>query len=234
VLLACADVRRPWLLRGELASAHQLATLDVDALVRGDTEAVRASLPDVELTRDDDPALLVCTNGRRDLCCAVRGRPVALEVARRRPGQVWETTHTGGHRFSPTGVLLPSGQTLGRLYADLGAEALDAAAGGRLAPDLIGAVHDRGLSALEAPVRAAVSAVRELVSERALDALSGSAEPVLGADDRWVVRVSHSDGRTWSAEAVRAVLGPDRPESCVKQAVPQVGWSVSVATVATA
>lgn len=228
VLLACADVRRPWLLRAELASAHQLATLDVEALVRGDVDAVRASLPDVELMWDDDPALLVCTNGRRDLCCAVRGRPVALEAARSRPGQVWETTHTGGHRFSPTGVLLPTGQTLGRFDPDLGVEALDAAADGRLAPDLIGSVHDRGLSALDAPVRAAVSAVRELVSEAELDALTGSAEPVAGSDDRWTVRVSHADGRTWSADAARTVLGPDRPESCVKQAVPQVGWSVSL------
>ena len=32
------------------------------------------------------PALLVCTNARRDLCCAVRGRPLALEAAAARPG----------------------------------------------------------------------------------------------------------------------------------------------------
>lgn len=231
VLLACADVRRPWLLRGELVSPHQLTTLDVEGLVRGDVGAVRASLPDVDLAQDDEPALLVCTNGRRDLCCAVRGRPVALDAARSRPGQVWETTHTGGHRYSPTGVLLPTGQTLGRLDSCQAAEALDAAAGGRLARDLIGSVHDRGLSALDAPVRAAVSAVRELVSEPVLASLTGSAEPV--GDDRWVVTVSHRDGRMWTAEAVRTALGPDRPESCVKPAVPQVGWSVSQATLAT-
>lgn len=227
VLLACADVRRPLLLRAELASAQQLAALDVEALVRGDVDAVRASLPGVSLTWHDAPALLVCTNGRRDLCCAVRGRPVALEAARTRPGQVWETTHTGGHRFSPTGVLLPTGQTLARMDVDLAVEALDAAADGRIAPDLVGSVHDRGLSALDAPVRAAVSAVRELVSEVVLGSLTGSAEPV--ADDRWAVTVSHEDGRTWTAEAVRGVLGPDRPESCTKGAVPQVGWSVSLA-----
>ncbi|MGN6611520.1 MAG: sucrase ferredoxin [Angustibacter sp.] len=226
VLLACADVARPWLLRGELADPHQLEALDVAALVRGDQAAVRSSLPDVELVQDDEPALLVCTNGRRDLCCAVRGRPVAIEAGARRPGQVWETTHTGGHRYSPTGVLLPSGQTLGRFDADLAVAALDAAAHGNLAPQLHGPDHDRGLSALDAPVRAAVSAVREAIGEPHLAALAGSAEQV--SDDTWGVRVTHTDGRAWAVEAARRVLGPDRPESCVKPAVPQVGWSVRI------
>ncbi len=226
VLLACADLRRALLLRGELADPHQLAGLDVAALVRGDVTTVRASVPDVDLVEHREPMLLVCTNGRRDLCCAVRGRPVALAAAARRPGQVWETTHTGGHRYSPTGVLLPSGQTLARVDADLAVAALEAAADGELLRSLHGPAHDRGLSALEAPVRAAVSAVREASGEPALAALTGTATPV--GDDRWQVTVRHADGRAWSVVSERRVLGPDRPESCVKPAVAQVGWSVSV------
>lgn len=224
VLLACADVSRPWLLRAELSDPQQLAALDVAALVRGDQTAVRASLPDVSLVVDDEPALLVCTNGRRDLCCAVRGRPVAIEAGARRPGAVWETTHTGGHRYSPTGVLLPTGQTLGRFDTDLAVGALDAARRGELAPPLHGPIHDRGLSALDAPVRAAVSAVRAGAGEALLTALTGTAEQV--SDDAWQVTVTHTAGRTWEVDAHRTVLGPDRPESCVKPAVPQVGWSV--------
>lgn len=226
VLLACSDVARPWLLRGELADPQQLATVDVTALVRGDQAAVRESLPGVDLQVDVEPALLVCTNGRRDLCCAVRGRPVAIEAGARRPGQVWETTHTGGHRYSPTGVLLPTGQTLGRFDTELAVAALDAATRGELAPPLHGPDHDRGLSALSAPVRAAVSAVRSAVGETALAVLTGSAEQA--SDDAWHVTVTHADGRMWVADATRTVLGPDRPESCVKPAVPQVGWSVRV------
>ena len=226
VLLASADVRAPVLLHGQVDDPAQLLPLDVEALVRDDVVAVRSSVPDVRLTAADEPALLVCTNGRRDLCCAVRGRPVAVEASARRPGQVWETTHTGGHRYSPTGVLLPTGQTLGRFDTDLAVAALDAASQGELAPQLHGPDHDRGLSALDAPVRAAVSAVREAVAEPTLRALTGTAEPT--SDDAWLVTVTHSDGRTWEADATRTVLGPDRPESCVKPAVPQVGWSVRV------
>ena len=88
-----------------------------------------AALP--ALVPSPEPALLVCTNARRDVCCAVRGRPVALQAAAERPGQVWECSHTGGHRFAPTAVLLPHGQTWARLSTAQAVSALDAAARGR-------------------------------------------------------------------------------------------------------
>ncbi|QIK75120.1 sucrase ferredoxin [Nocardioides piscis] len=61
---------------------------------------------------------LVCTNGRRDRCCAEVGRPIAAGLAARWPEETWETTHLGGHRFAGTLLALPSGHTLGRLSAD--------------------------------------------------------------------------------------------------------------------
>lgn len=61
---------------------------------------------------------LVCTNGRRDRCCAEVGRPVAAALAARWPEETWETTHLGGHRFAGTLLALPSGHTLGRLDAE--------------------------------------------------------------------------------------------------------------------
>ncbi|KRF34881.1 sucrase ferredoxin [Nocardioides sp. Soil805] len=68
-----------------------------------------------DLTAYDGPLWLVCTNGRRDRCCAEVGRPVAAALAERWPEATWETTHLGGHRFSGTLLALPSGHTLGRL-----------------------------------------------------------------------------------------------------------------------
>ncbi len=62
-----------------------------------------------------EPLWLVCTNGKRDRCCAEAGRPVAAAVSRRWPEETWETTHLGGHRFSATLLALPSGLTLGRV-----------------------------------------------------------------------------------------------------------------------
>ena len=68
---------------------------------------------------------LVCTNGKRDRCCAEIGRPIAGLLAATWPEGTWETTHLGGHRFSGTLLALPSGITLGRLDTDT---ALDACA----------------------------------------------------------------------------------------------------------
>ncbi|QGU06512.1 Sucrase/ferredoxin-like protein [Corynebacterium occultum] len=62
------------------------------------------------------PLVLVCTHGKRDLCCAVQGRPLAAELAQRFPGDVvWETSHTKGHRFAPSILLMPWGYSFGRL-----------------------------------------------------------------------------------------------------------------------
>ncbi|PKH37826.1 hypothetical protein SAMN05192575_101880 [Nocardioides alpinus] len=63
----------------------------------------------------DGPLWLVCTNGKRDRCCAELGRPIAGLLSQEWPEGTWETTHLGGHRFSGTLLALPSGITLGRL-----------------------------------------------------------------------------------------------------------------------
>src|SRR4051794_129563 len=52
-------------------------------------------------TYTQTPTYLVCTHGAHDVCCAVRGRPLAraLPLAGA-PVDVWETSHLGGDRFA--------------------------------------------------------------------------------------------------------------------------------------
>jgi hypothetical protein len=89
------------------------------------------------------PLWLVCTNGRRDRCCAEQGRPVAAALAERWPEGTWETTHLGGHRYAATLLALPSGHTLGRLDpASAVAACADLAAG------LVPLGHSRGRAGL--------------------------------------------------------------------------------------
>ena len=64
---------------------------------------------------DDKDLYLVCTHGKHDPCCALRGRPVAAAMAQVRPGQVWECSHIGGERFAANVLLLPSGLVYGRV-----------------------------------------------------------------------------------------------------------------------
>jgi hypothetical protein len=53
--------------------------------------------------------LLVCTNGRRDVCCALWGQRFYAAAAALLPN-VWQTTHLGGHRFAATAVSLPAAE----------------------------------------------------------------------------------------------------------------------------
>lgn len=225
-VLVASVTGRGWALRGQLTDPADLLALDVGALARADRAAVMASMP--TLVPDLAPTLLICTNGRRDVCCAIRGRPVALGAAAQLPGRVWETSHTGGHRYAPTGVLLPSGATLARLDVPLAVQALAAAARDELPTGLHGPVHDRGASGLPAHQRAAVSAVRHAAAVEGLHDLSAADIDPADGDPGQRVVVRHVDGRAWSVLAARVTRGPDRPESCVKAAVPQVVWTTTV------
>jgi hypothetical protein len=227
VYLGAGLAALPWLLQADLddpARLKQLDQLPRAALGSGDINAVQAAMG--ELQRSPRPVLLICSNSRRDVCCSVRGRPVALESGSQRPGQVWECSHTGGHRFAPTGVLLPHGQTFGRLCAVSAVAALDAAARGELPAELLGAACDRGRSHLGAPEQAAESTVRAQIGELRLHALSTTAAPRADRENAWQCQVTHLDGRSWDVVAVRGPSGDNLPESCGKQAVPTWRWTV--------
>jgi hypothetical protein len=160
-----------------------------------------------------DPQLLVCTNGTRDTCCARLGRPVADAAAAHRPDQVWEVTHTSGHRFAPTSVLLPSGSLHGRVLD--AAPLLAAESAGELV--LTGY---RGRSVWPAQGQVAEEHVRRAFDVTGLDDLT-----VSGAGADWLV--SHRDGRTW-----RVALTPydegERPESCGKASKPVTRYAATV------
>ncbi|MEU8783567.1 sucrase ferredoxin [Streptomyces sp. NPDC048637] len=173
-----------------------------------------------------EPMVLVCTNGKRDRCCALLGRPLAAELAAG-GSEVWEVTHIGGHRFSPTLFVLPYGYAYGRASAPLVKEAVEAARDGRITGD-----HCRGRSAWDRPGQAADLAIRGLIGEDRADALdvvrtdtvwpeprsADSRTPgisaVAGASPAWVVTIAHSDGRTWRVAVEQRADGAAAPASC--------------------
>jgi len=208
VLVAHARPGASWLLTTTVAAPEALLGLDWAAVADGDRDAVVASLPGLAPA---PPALLVCTNGSRDTCCARLGRPVASAAAARFPGRVWEATHTSGHRLAPTTVLLPSGALHGRV--------LDAAA--LLEAEDRGRLHlegYRGRSVWPAAGQVAEEHVRRTLGVTGLDDLD-----VAAAADGWTV--SHRDGRSWTV-GVTAYEEGERPESCGKAAKPVTRYAV--------
>jgi len=225
---------RPWLLEADLSDPARLTRLPWLSLPGSGSDsldAIRRALPELRVSAS--PVLMICSNSRRDVCCSVRGRPVAIESAFQRPGQVWECSHTGGHRFAPTGVLLPQGQVLGRLSGISAVAAVDAAGLGELPVELLGETHDRGRSHLIAPAQAAESTVRQQIQEPHFAALSTTATALPRQENAWHCRVIHVDGRHWDVLAARSPGGAELPESCGKEPVPSWQWSISVTSVLT-
>lgn len=87
-----------------LSSYEDLLSLDMDSILSGEKYA------------REEPLVIVCTNGERDVCCGKFGKPVYLEAAAGPHGRnVWQTNHIGGHRFAATFVCLPHGICYGRV-----------------------------------------------------------------------------------------------------------------------
>ncbi|SDJ36099.1 sucrase ferredoxin [Streptomyces indicus] len=100
------------------------------------------------------PVVLVCAHGLHDVCCAVRGRPVARALSERWPELVWECTHIGGDRFAANVVVAPDGV----YYGNLDAASAVAVVEEHLA-DRVHAEHLRGYTNLFPPQQTAVIAL---------------------------------------------------------------------------
>jgi len=194
-----------WLYAATTTDPQHLLGLDFAALGSGEPESFATALGG--RPHDGDPLALVCTNGKRDRCCALLGRPLAAELAASGVEGVWEVTHLGGHRFSPTVLCLPYGYAYGRAEAHAVKQVLHSAQEGRVVVE-----GCRGGSAWERPGQAAELAVRRAVGEYAAEALSVVRTD--GTAPRWEVTVAHADGRRWLVEVAQGASLPPRPESC--------------------
>lgn len=153
---------------------ERMLELDLSGPGRNDAETV------------EQPLVLVCTHGRRDVCCALKGRPLAAALAEEFPdGVVWESSHTKGHRFAPSIILMPWGYSFGRLN-EVAAKAMVSAAfeGVLFYPGNRG----RGLYGPEGQVREL--AVARQLQEAGEQLRYGQ----LRVEEETVI---HSDGRRW-------------------------------------
>ncbi|MFJ5262156.1 sucrase ferredoxin [Streptomyces sp. NPDC088387] len=196
---------RTWVRSATTADPGRLLDLDFAALGRGDHHSFDAVLQGRPYT--GDPLALVCTNGKRDRCCALLGRPLATELVASGAEGIWEVTHLGGHRFSPTVLILPYGYAYARAEAHTVKEVLQGVQEGRVVVE-----GCRGSSAWERPGQAAELAVRTAAHEYAAGVLS--VVDTVGAAPRWEVTVAHEDGRRWRVVVAQGASLPPRAESC--------------------
>ncbi|WP_371668702.1 sucrase ferredoxin [Streptomyces sp. NBC_00289] len=194
-----------WLHGATTRDPRRLLDLDFAALGAGDHRGFDAVLQG--RPHAGSPLALVCTNGKRDRCCALLGRPLAAELAASGADGTWEVTHLGGHRFSPTLLVLPHGYAYGRVGAPDVQEILHGVQEGRVVVE-----GCRGNSSWERPGQAAELAVRTSVGEYAAGALTVAR--IDGTAPHWEVTVAHTDGRHWRVVVAQGASVPPRPESC--------------------
>ncbi len=109
--------RRAWRVR-----ANEVEDL-ARAVLRADDDALGRVDPAPEAAGDTID-LLVCTHGRRDVCCGGSGSTLFAEAEEQLADLVaagelrlWRTSHTGGHRFAPTALSFPDGYAWAHLDA---------------------------------------------------------------------------------------------------------------------
>lgn len=213
VFLADSSPTAPWLAERVLADRSELLSV-------ADSLADLVTGPPEGFTALDEPVLLVCTNGRRDVCCAEKGRPIAAALAAAYPATTWETTHLGGHRFAGAMLALPAGLSYGRVGAESAVEIAQATAAGRI---VLG--HLRGRTSYDAAVQAAEIELLDRLGLDAIDALTLVGVKAAAADGKQQVTFRHSSGDV--TVQVTAIDEPPMRQSCADDvAKPSTSWRV--------
>ena len=111
VMIARSDLTDAWLCTRDVGSDHELARVlrdvDLDAIMHGHVPSGWG--------RATESVTLICTNGKRDVCCAIEGRRLIDELSNIAQHHYWECSHLGGHRYAPSVLLLPAGLVLGQI-----------------------------------------------------------------------------------------------------------------------
>jgi len=156
VYAAHAGTADRWLEHAHLPGPQALLDVDLRRMRGGGRLGLGSEQP--------EPIYLVCTNGRHDICCSERGRPVANALQEQFGDRVWEVSHIGGDRFAPNVVCLPAGVYLGRVNPDVAPDVV-----ARFDRGEIDLACYRGRCAYDFPTQAAEAFVREHTGATGID-----------------------------------------------------------------
>lgn len=157
--------------RLNIASHAELPTLDLPSLIADVTPQ----------PTDPKNLYLVCVHGKRDRCCALHGIAVHRVLDEQDlDGELWQSSHQGGHRFAATMLYLPLGVHYGRLEPEDMQPLAEAHARGMLY-DLN---RYRGATRMSLPIQSAEAWLREQEMELGFNDVE-YVEHKLNADGSW-------------------------------------------------
>ena len=91
----------------QLETYEDLLSLDLVAAAESNANGLGSPI--------NKPLFVVCTNGRRDPCCARYGPGFYQAMLDIEDVSVWQSTHVGGHRFAANSISFPHGIYYGRM-----------------------------------------------------------------------------------------------------------------------
>lgn len=167
VIHAAKDI--PAIYHLQLESYTDILYLDFDAILAGDV--VKPS---------DEPLYVICTNGKRDICCAKYGVALYNAMLEKAHHHVWQASHIGGHRFAGTMYCFPHAICYGFLAENDAAEVISSYRDKRLLLNKL-----RGHAIYNKPIQAAEYFLRRELKNDRLDAVKYLSHEE--KDGRWTV-----------------------------------------------
>lgn len=200
---------RPWAVAADLTDLTDLGDVPVGAALEDGPPTWGEPI--------DGPLYLVCTHARRDRCCATFGRPIFDALIDVRGEAVWETSHTGGHRFAANLLVLPDGLLFGGLSPFEAAHVVTSFEDGD-----VSLPHLRGRSRFPQIAQAAEVALRHDLDLTAIDALE------LVAVD--AAAVTFRVGEDLHRVTMREEILEPHPVSCGAEPTEPAAWHMTTIT----
>lgn len=173
VVHANADIPKIYLF--ELASYNDLLALDIDAILAGDV-----------VDAHHEPLYIICTNGKRDICCSKYGIALYNAMIKREQHTVWQASHIGGHRFAGTMYCFPHAICYGFLTPDDAIPVIESYSQKRILLDKL-----RGHAIYDKPIQAAEYFLRRELNNDKLDDVTYLSHE--SGEGQWTVRFTADD-----------------------------------------
>lgn len=201
IFIAIVSETNPRLFEFAITDYEDILTIDLVGLINGTTDFTQ--------NRVFRPMYLICTNGRRDRCCAKEGFQVYKSFHDHVGDAVWECSHVGGHRFAANVITLPDGVLYGRVHADMVTDLVTACNNSRLIPEWM-----RGRTIYPSHIQAAEGLLRQKTNRQEIYTYQFGRSTELG-ENRWDVSFTEiSSGHEYNLKLRKVSTEKTVLESC--------------------
>lgn len=161
---------KPAIYHLELQSYTDILDVNIDDVLAGKV-----------IPATNEPLYVICTNGKRDVCCSKYGIALYNAMSRRAQHQVWQASHIGGHRFAGTMYCFPHAICYGFLNEDDAETVIQSYTHKQILLDKL-----RGHAIYDKPIQVAEYFLRRELDNDTLDSVQYISQEK--QDDKWAIQ----------------------------------------------